>query len=126
MYRVETLLSLLGHILLAAMVTFGAILAMIAAIITFGVLMALFSGPAAAEANCAPRIEVMEHQANQYGESRRSIGLMESSALVEVFASVETGTWTITITLPDGRTCPIAAGQAFEVFEQNHKLGDPL
>lgn len=34
--------------------------------------------------------------------------------VVEVFASLETGTWTITITRPDGLTCLAASGEGFE------------
>ena len=34
--------------------------------------------------------------------------------LVETFASAETGTWTITVTMPTGVTCLVASGQAFE------------
>jgi hypothetical protein len=33
---------------------------------------------------------------------------------VEVFASAETGTWTITVTNATGTTCLVASGQAFE------------
>jgi hypothetical protein len=31
-----------------------------------------------------------------------------------VFASEASGTWTITVTLPDGRTCLIASGRDWE------------
>ena len=38
----------------------------------------------------------------------------DGPSVVEVFASDVTGTWTITQTLPGGRTCVIAAGRAVE------------
>ena len=33
---------------------------------------------------------------------------------MEVFASVESGSWTITVTMSNGITCLVASGQAFE------------
>ena len=64
--------------------------------------------------NCAERARVLERLASTYGESRQSIGLGANNAVIEVFASVETGTWTITVTTPAGQTCLVASGQAFE------------
>jgi len=64
--------------------------------------------------NCAQRQAIVERLAEIYGESRQSIGLGTNNTMVEVFASLETGTWTITVTTPNGTTCLVAAGQAFE------------
>ncbi len=64
--------------------------------------------------NCADRERVVERLAEAYGESRQSIGLAPNNSVVEVFASLETGTWTITVTTPNGTTCLVASGQAFE------------
>ncbi|MCB1343639.1 MAG: hypothetical protein KDK24_21735 [Pseudooceanicola sp.] len=38
--------------------------------------------------------------------------------MLEVFASAETGTWTITLTAPNGQTCLIASGQSFETLAE--------
>jgi len=65
-------------------------------------------------ANCAKREAVVSRLAQAYGETRQSIGLAANNAVIEVFASDETGTWTITVTTSDGRTCLVASGQAFE------------
>ena len=64
--------------------------------------------------NCAPREAVVERLATGYGETRQSIGLGSNNAVVEVFASTETGSWTITVTTPGGLTCLVASGQSFE------------
>ena len=64
--------------------------------------------------NCAERDQVVSRLAEGYGETRQSIGLGANNSLVEVFASNETGTWTITVTAPGGKTCLVATGQAFE------------
>ena len=68
--------------------------------------------------NCAQRDMVVERLASKYGESRQSIGLGSNNAVVEVFASLDTGTWTITVTMPTGMTCIVAAGQAFETLAE--------
>jgi hypothetical protein len=79
-------------------------------------LFALDAGTAQAEElrNCAPRDAVIDRLATGYGESRQSMGLGANNQVVEVFASHETGTWTITMTMPSGLTCLVASGQAFE------------
>ena len=42
------------------------------------------------------------------------MGIGANNAIVEVFASDQTGSWTITVTAPGGLTCLVASGQAFE------------
>ena len=85
--------------------------AMASTLILVGGLVA--SGAAEAQSPaCGPRNEVVTRLLEQYGETRRSMAL-DRRGIVEVFASEETGSWTITITLPDGRTCLLAAGLHF-------------
>ena len=67
--------------------------------------------------NCAERELIVERLASAYGESRQSIGLGANNSVVEVFASDETGTWTITVTTPEGTTCLVASGQAYEATQ---------
>lgn len=75
--------------------------------------------PALAQAqNCGARTTVIERLAERYGESRQSIGMAPEGRVVEVFASLETGTWTITVTLPNGMTCLVASGQSYEALEE--------
>ena len=64
--------------------------------------------------NCAPRDQVVDRLATKYGESRQSMGLGSNNAVMEVFANVEGGSWTITVTMVNGMTCLVASGQAFE------------
>ena len=66
------------------------------------------------EGNCADHAAVVARLANAYGETRQSMGLAANNAVVEVFASNKTGTWTITVTTADGTTCLVASGLAFE------------
>lgn len=78
--------------------------------------------------SCAPHESVVEQLAQKYGETRQSFGLAQNAQVVELFASLETGSWTIIITRPTGISCMVAAGQNFERIEGTAApaaLGDP-
>lgn len=62
---------------------------------------------------CAPRDGVIAMLSNDYGEIRRAIGIAGESAVMELYASNEAGTWTVTLTLPDGQTCLVMSGSDF-------------
>ena len=77
--------------------------------------------PAVAQAqnnNCGPRERVLTTLAEKYQETRRSIGLATQGRVMEVFASDESGSWTIIVTMPNGVTCLVASGQAFEEVDE--------
>jgi len=63
---------------------------------------------------CAPRDVVIQRLAEKYGETRQTIGLSSGDAIVELYASPSTGSWTIIVTRPDGISCLLAAGDALE------------
>ena len=71
------------------------------------------------------RNHVIERLAATYGETRQSIGLGANNQVIEVFASLKTGTWTITVTTPNGLTCLVASGQAYEALDEEIASGDP-
>lgn len=64
--------------------------------------------------NCGPRDAVIKRLAEQYGETRQSVGIGSNNAMVEMFASDATGSWTIIVTMPAGVSCLVASGQSFE------------
>lgn len=78
------------------------------------VLLAVAAVPAVAQPNCKPRAEVVQHLESRYGESPQSMGMMGNGAYSEMWANLETGTWSFTITRPDGSTCIAVYGQGFE------------
>lgn len=82
-------------------------------IFTALVLALLPSLAAAQSQNCAPHDVVVQRLFEGYGETRQALGLGADNSVVEVFASQESGSWTITVTRPGGPTCLVAAGQAF-------------
>ena len=64
---------------------------------------------------CAERDVIVTTLATRYGESAVSLGLGPDNRVVEVFASEETGTWTITVTSVNGTTCLVASGDSYTV-----------
>jgi len=69
----------------------------------------------AAPNRCAPHTSVVQRLADVYGERRQAIGLAGDDTVIEVYASDESGSWSITITRPGGPTCLVAAGQNFQL-----------
>lgn len=82
------------------------------------VLLAATQLQAQSPRQCAPRDTVVARLAETYGESRQAIGLGGNNAVMEVFASEESGSWTITVTMVNGMTCLLASGQAFETLAE--------
>ena len=79
-----------------------------------GLALALAS-PALA-GNCASRAAVVERLETKYAEELAMAGLQTASdtgTVVEVWASSETGTFTILVTQPNGITCIVATGTDF-------------
>lgn len=63
---------------------------------------------------CGPRDAVVQRLADGYGETRHFVGLGSNTAMFEVFASADTGSWTFLVTWPSGVSCLVASGQSFE------------
>lgn len=64
-------------------------------------------------APCADRDHVVERLETDYEEVHAGSGLQarpDTQALVEVWASRETGTFTVMLTTPDGMSCVLATG----------------
>jgi hypothetical protein len=51
------------------------------------------------------------------------MGLQADGRLVQVFASLQSGSWTIVTTAPSGLACIVAAGRSWESLPA--KTGDP-
>jgi hypothetical protein len=73
----------------------------------------------------AAREAVIDMLGARYGETVRSIGLAGRDRIVEVFASEETGSWTILVTNTAGVACLVASGQHYEQVVAGPE-GEPL
>ncbi len=87
------------------------------------------AGPPDAQAQmaCGTRDSVVAKLGDKYGEVRRGGGLAGPTAIFEIWASEATGSWTILKITPNGLTCIIAVGDAW----QDHAgeaipAGDPV
>jgi len=72
--------------------------------------------------NCGARDSVVERLQNKFSEELAMGGLQEMSetqAVMEIWASDETGTFTVLLTQPNGISCVVAAGTDF--FEAQKK-----
>ena len=74
---------------------------------------------------CDSREAVTALLADRYAETRSAVGIAGQAAVMELYASDETGTWSITMTLPDGIMCLMASGSNYEVVTEDPSSGDP-
>lgn len=78
-------------------------------------LISLIPATASAQgATCAPRNVIVKRLMEKYGETRQSAGLTGPKVVMEMFASEETGTWTLLMTHSNGVTCFAASGKAWQ------------
>lgn len=96
-------------------------------VLSFGLAAVLAATQIAHSApQCDSRDAVTALLADRYGESRRAVGIAGETAVMELFAAEGTGTWSITMTLPDGRMCLMASGSNYEAVTENLPAkGDP-
>lgn len=83
-----------------------------------GFCIAALPGAASAQDSCTTRPEVGSYLLNEFSESPVALGVANNGSLIEVFASHDRTTWTIMLTQPDGTSCLVAAGQAWENLPQ--------
>ncbi|MBV1926768.1 MAG: hypothetical protein KUG62_06390 [Rhodobacteraceae bacterium] len=75
--------------------------------------MAATAPPALAAPNCELRETVIQQLSTKYSEQLAVGGLQKvqgTQTLMEIWASVETGTFTVLLTNPNGISCIVAAG----------------
>ncbi len=92
-------------------------------LLTLVMLTTLYSVPAAAQMACMARDSAIAKLSDTYGEARRGRGLIGLTAVIEIWASEATGTWTILRTTPNGLTCIMAAGSNWQ--DETIPTGDP-
>lgn len=92
---------------------------------SFGFVALIFATQNAfAAPNCAERAVVLNELATKYRETRRAVGLAANNTMMEMFASTDTGSWTLTVTSPDGTTCLVASGTGFEAVIETLPVAD--
>ena len=62
---------------------------------------------------CGSHDKIVNVLADKYKEARRVMGVVNASAVMEIFMSPQ-GTWTILITDTSGKTCITASGEEWQ------------
>ena len=89
-----------------------------------GVLLA--SPVAAQNSQCGPRETVLNFLMEEFGETHQAIGITSSGGFLEILAA-PTGSFTIVFTAPNGISCLVVSGEAFELVVAARKpAGAPL
>ena len=91
------------------------------------VLAALFIAvPALAHAAvyCGPRDEVAAKLKSAFGETRTAMGTKGPKAIMEMWTSEKTGSWSVVMNYTDGRSCIVAVGNDYTVLDE--PLEDPV
>jgi hypothetical protein len=73
---------------------------------------------------CGRHENVIKLLADRYSERRTAMGIMSNKGIMELWVSEGSGTWTMLLTLPNGVSCILAAGEAFEDLPSTASL-DP-
>lgn len=90
--------------------------------IHLGIVATLLAGPAVvpvqsqipAQSVCAERHVLLSSLEREYSENPTAIGLASNGSIIELLTTPDGQTWTILMTRPDGTSCVIAAGEAWE------------
>lgn len=77
----------------------------------------LFAASTASAEKCAPRPDIVARLQGRYTEAQVGYGLLGDSQALEVWVSEETGSFTILLTLPNGLSCLVAAGDNWNAVD---------
>ncbi len=72
---------------------------------------------AAQAAKCAQRDDLVSRLESKYSEKLSARGLQSEKSMIEVFASVTSGTFTVLLTNPQGVSCVVGAGTNWHIEE---------
>ena len=82
-------------------------------IATFVAGVAFVPASAKSQQVCGDRSKIVANLGSDYKEMRSGIGLAASGTVIELFTA-DSGTWTMLMTAPDGRTCVMGSGEGWE------------
>ena len=83
------------------------------------------TGTLAQQPLCTERSEVVNELSSQYGEVPVAMGIANNGGVVEILSSQSGTSWTIILTMPNGVTCMISAGENWESLPVLSKVDPP-
>ena len=81
---------------------------------------------ASAQLACGKRDEVLQHLSDKYQEAPVSLGLSSNGGILEVLTAPTGSSWTILITMPNGVSCMVAAGENWQTVSQAAQPAGPF
>ncbi len=78
---------------------------------------AFIAQDASAQSVCGERAKFVNQLSKNHQEAPTSIGVTNSGQMIEVLTS-SNGSWTILVTSPNGVSCIVAAGEAWESVDR--------
>jgi hypothetical protein len=63
---------------------------------------------------CTEREKAVRHLSKKFSELQEAAGVTNSGEILEVFTSKDGRSWTMLMTMPNGKTCLVAAGEAWK------------
>ena len=83
----------------------------------------VFASVAQAAPACGKRDDVLAQLSERYREAPIGIGVAGNGGLIELLTASMGATWTLIITLPNGPTCLLAAGQDWQPLQMAVLVG---
>ena len=93
--------------------------------VLLSIALALVSSAALAQVPCGERAKIVGWLGVNYKEAPVATGLSNKGALVEVLSSVDGETWTIIVTKPNGISCIVDTGQAWQPRAPEYDVAEP-
>ena len=87
---------------------------LLASSLAFFALLGTIPASHAANVACASHVDVINKLSQGYAEQPVALGLAANGSLIEVFSASDGRTWTLVMTRPDGLSCILASGHAWE------------
>ena len=85
----------------------------ISGILGTAMVLGAFSTQAVAQPTCGDRSQFVKMLGEKYSEAPVSMGLASNGNVIEVFSTVGGTSWTLLMTMPDGRSCLVATGESW-------------
>ncbi|HEY7690440.1 MAG TPA: hypothetical protein VH835_17195 [Dongiaceae bacterium] len=67
---------------------------------------------------CSDRADVLSQLGTKYKEAPAAVGVANNGGLIEVLTSTDGSTWTIILSMPNGKSCLLAAGEEWHAVEK--------
>jgi len=77
-------------------------------------IMAVFLCAQPAAAMCGKRVDIVAELIKKYNEKQIGMGLSADGKLIEIFVAKGTGGFTILLSTPDGASCVVSYGKAWQ------------